>query len=79
MRGSMLVAHIAEGDDVLAWLAGALARCVPLVLECAGGVQAPWGAERRTKESEMHACLVLDSFDAASNIAVKLAVERSVV
>ena len=25
-RGSMLVAHIAEGDDVLAWLAGALAR-----------------------------------------------------
>ena len=23
----MLVAHVAEGDDVLAWLAGALARC----------------------------------------------------
>ena len=25
----MLVVHIAEGDDVLAWLAGALARCAP--------------------------------------------------
>ena len=34
-RGSMLVAHIAS-DNVLAWLAGALARCAP-VLECAGG------------------------------------------
>ena len=56
-RGNMLVlAHIAEGDDVLAWLAGALGRCAP-VLECAGGVQATWAAARRTKDSEINACV----------------------
>ena len=74
----MLVVYIAEGDDVLAWVAGAIARCAP-VLECAGGVQATWAAVRRTKDSEINARVSCTRLITASDIAVKLAVERSVV
>ena len=52
-------------------------RDVSLVLECAGGVQATWGAVGRTKDSETNARVSCTR--SASNFAVKLAVERSVV
>ena len=57
-------------NDVLAWLAGALARCAP-VLE--------WTAVRRTKDSEINARVSCTRLIPASDIEVKLAVERSVV
>ena len=57
-------------NNVLAWLDGALARCAP-VLE--------WAAVRRTKDSEINARVSCTHLIAAPNIAVKLAVKRSVV